>query len=247
VTSARQIILDTETTGLEVGEGHRVIEIGAIELVNRRVTGNNFHHYLNPERMVDAGALEVHGISNQFLADKPRFVDVGKTLFDYLRGAELIIHNAAFDIGFLDMEFARLGYAEKLGEVCGVVDTVAMARRLHPGQKASLDALCKRYGVDNSNRDLHGALLDARLLADVYLAMTGGQAALLLAPEASGAAAAAPSLEGLRELFEAESAPLRVIQADAEELEAHNERLAGINKKSGGKLLWLESEQPAAA
>lgn len=245
MSSQRQIILDTETTGLEVGEGHRIIEIGAIELVNRRVTGNNFHHYLNPERMVDAGALEVHGISNQFLADKPRFADIGKSLFDYLRGAELVIHNAAFDIGFLDMEFARLGYAEKLGEVCGVIDTVAMARRLHPGQKASLDALCKRYGVDNSNRDLHGALLDARLLADVYLAMTGGQAALLLAPDASGAAAA-PSLEGLRELFEAEAAPLRVILADAGELAAHAERLAGISKKSGGKLLWVE-EQAAAA
>ena len=247
MSHARQIILDTETTGLEVGEGHRVIEVGCIELINRRVTTNNFHHYINPERMVDPGALEVHGISNQFLADKPLFADIGKSLFDYLRGAELIIHNAAFDIGFLDMEFARLGYAEKLAGVCGVIDTVAMARRLHPGQKASLDALCKRYGVDNSNRDLHGALLDARLLADVYLAMTGGQAALVLDRDTPGANSGSTALEGLRELLDAEAAPLRVIQADAEELAAHAERLAGISKKSGGKLLWVEPEPPAAA
>lgn len=246
MSAIRQIILDTETTGLEVGEGHRIIEVGAVELLNRRPTGNNFHHYVNPDRMVDAGALEVHGISNQFLADKPRFADIGKSLYDYLRGAELIIHNAAFDIGFLDMEFARLGYTEKLAAICGVVDTVAMARRLHPGQKASLDALCKRYGVDNSNRDLHGALLDARLLADVYLAMTGGQAALVLDRDMPGASSGSTALEGLRELLEAEPAPLRVIPADADELAAHSERLEGIKKKSGGKLLWVEAEQPAA-
>ncbi len=244
MTAERQIILDTETTGLEVGEGHRVIEIGCVELVNRRVTARNFHHYLNPDRAIDAGAQEVHGISNAFLADKPRFADIAASLLEYLRGAELVIHNAAFDIGFLDREFELAGYGERLGQICGVVDTVLMARRMHPGQKASLDALCKRYGVDNSNRDLHGALLDARLLADVYLAMTGGQSALLLDRETSGAASAAPTLEGLRELFDSAGAPLRVIRANEGELSAHQERLAGIAKKSGGKLLWKEDAAP---
>jgi DNA polymerase-3 subunit epsilon len=249
MSAARQIILDTETTGLEVGEGHRIIEIGCIELVNRRITGNNFHHYVNPDRLIDAGATEVHGISNEFLADKPRFADVAASLLEYLRGAELIIHNAAFDIGFVDMELARCGYAERLSAICSVVDTVAMARRMHPGQKASLDALCKRYGVDNSNRELHGALLDARLLADVYLAMTGGQAALVLDREVAASASASSGLEGLRELLEAPAGPLRVIRADADELAAHCERLAGIAKKSGGKLLWSSElpQQPAAA
>jgi DNA polymerase-3 subunit epsilon len=241
----RQIILDTETTGLEVGEGHRVIEIGCVELVSRRVTTRNFHHYLNPDRAIDAGAQEVHGISNAFLADKPRFADIAGELLEYLRGAELVIHNAAFDVGFLDRELELAGYAERLGQICTVVDTVSMARRMFPGQKANLDALCKRYGVDNSNRDLHGALLDARLLADVYLAMTGGQSALLLDREAGAGGGAVPTLEGLRELFETEGVPLIVIRADATELAAHAERLAGIDKKSGGKLVWKE-ELPAA-
>jgi len=245
MSAERQIILDTETTGLEVGEGHRVIEIGCVELVNRRVTARNFHHYLNPDRAIDAGAQEVHGISNAFLADKPRFADVARELVEYLRGAELVIHNAAFDVGFLDRELELAGYTERLGQICGIVDTVSMARRMFPGQKANLDALCKRYGVDNSNRDLHGALLDARLLADVYLAMTGGQSALLLDREAGGSAAAAPALEGLRELFETEGAPLKIIRASGAELEAHLERLAGIDKKSGGKLLW-KSELPVS-
>jgi DNA polymerase-3 subunit epsilon len=242
----RQIILDTETTGLEVGEGHRVIEIGCVELNNRRVTAKTFHHYLNPDRAIDAGAQEVHGISNDFLADKPRFADIAQSLLDYVSGAELVIHNAAFDIGFLDKELELAGYSERLGRICGVVDTVSMARRMHPGQKASLDALCKRYGVDNSNRELHGALLDARLLADVYLAMTGGQAALLLDREAPGANSSGTALEGLRELMQSAAAPLRVIRADAEELAAHRERLAGIAKKSGGKLLWQESPEGIA-
>jgi DNA polymerase-3 subunit epsilon len=246
MTVERQIILDTETTGLEVSEGHRVIEIGCVELVNRRVTARNFHHYLNPDRAIDAGAQEVHGISNEFLADKPRFADIARELVEYLRGAELVIHNAAFDVGFLDRELELAGYGERLGQMCSVVDTVSMARRMFPGQKANLDALCKRYGVDNSNRELHGALLDARLLADVYLAMTGGQSALLLDRETSGAAAAAPTLEGLRELFESEGPPLIVIRAGADELAAHIDRLAGIDKKSGGKLLW-KSELPAAS
>ncbi|MFI4980765.1 MAG: DNA polymerase III subunit epsilon [Nevskiales bacterium] len=239
-SAVRQIILDTETTGLEVGEGHRVIEIGCVELLSRRVTANNFHHYLNPDRAIDAGAQEVHGISNDFLADKARFADIAPSLLEYLRGAELVIHNAAFDVGFLDKELERAGYSERLGQICGVVDTVSMARRMHPGQKASLDALCKRYGIDNSNRDLHGALLDARLLAEVYLAMTGGQGALVLDREAAGTKSGSSALEGLRELLETAAAPLRVIRAQDEELVAHRERLAGIDKKSGGKLLWKD-------
>ena len=239
-SAVRQIILDTETTGLEVGEGHRVIEIGCVELISRRVTAKNFHHYLNPDRAIDAGAQEVHGISNDFLADKARFADIAPSLLEYLRGAELVIHNAAFDVGFLDKELERAGYSERLGQICGIVDTVSMARRMHPGQKASLDALCRRYGIDNSNRDLHGALLDARLLADVYLAMTGGQGALVLDREAAGTKSGSSALEGLRELLETAAAPLRVIRAQDEELVAHRERLAGIDKKSGGKLLWRE-------
>jgi len=246
MSAERQIILDTETTGLEVGDGHRVIEIGCVELKNRRVTSNNFHHYLNPERAIDAGALDVHGISAEFLADKPRFADVAGSLLDYLRGAELVIHNAAFDVGFIDMELERAGLGLRLGQICSIVDTVAMARRLHPGQRASLDALCKRYGIDNSNRELHGALLDARLLADVYLAMTGGQATLGLDREAGvGTQAAASALGQLQSLFEGPAAPLRVIRAGEEELAAHRERLAGINKKAG-KLLWNGEDGPAA-
>ncbi|MGH8539644.1 MAG: DNA polymerase III subunit epsilon, partial [Stenotrophobium sp.] len=172
---SRLIILDTETTGLEVEQGHRIIEIGCLEMMNRRLTGNDFHHYVNPERSVDTGAQQVHGIGNDFLASKPLFAAIAAQLWDYLKGAEVIIHNAPFDVGFLNREFELAGHRQKLGEVCKITDTLAMARRMHPGQKASLDALCKRYSVDNSNRDLHGALLDARLLADVYLAMTGGQ------------------------------------------------------------------------
>jgi DNA polymerase-3 subunit epsilon len=180
----RQIVLDTETTGLEVSLGHRVIEIGCVELVNRRVTGNHWHHYFNPEREVDAGAFEVHGISNEFLQDKPRFADLAGEFVDYVRGAELIIHNAPFDVGFLNHE---LGMPEcalaPLEDNCGILDTLMLARQKHPGQKNNLDALCKRYDIDNSQRSLHGALLDARILADVYLAMTGGQASLVLDAE----------------------------------------------------------------
>jgi len=175
----RQIVLDTETTGLEISQGHRVIEIGCVELVNRRVTGNHWHHYFNPQREIDAGAFEVHGISSEFLQDKPRFNDLAGEFVDYVRGAELVIHNAAFDIGFLNHE---LGMPESdlapMEECCSVLDTLLLARQKHPGQKNNLDALCKRYDIDNSQRSLHGALLDARILADVYLAMTGGQTSL---------------------------------------------------------------------
>ena len=182
----RQIVLDTETTGLEVSQGHRIIEIGCIELVNRRVTGNHWHHYINPDRAVDSGAFEVHGISNDFLQDKPRFTELAEEFHSYISGAELIIHNAPFDVGFLDNELALLESPTKPVEAsCGILDTLLLARRKHPGQKNNLDALCKRYSIDNSNRSLHGALLDARILADVYLAMTGGQTSLGLDAEQS--------------------------------------------------------------
>ena len=177
----RQIVLDTETTGLEPELNHRIIEIGCVELVNRRATGRTFHRYLNPERDIDDGALAVHGISRSELDGQPRFAEIAEELLLFVSGAELVIHNAAFDVAFLDAELARLpGERRQLAAICQVLDTLALARELHPGQRNSLDALCKRYSVDNSARELHGALLDARILADVYLAMTGGQAALAL-------------------------------------------------------------------
>jgi DNA polymerase-3 subunit epsilon len=175
----RQILLDTETTGLEVSQGHRIIEIGCIELIDRRVTGNHWHYYFNPDREVDIGAFEVHGISNDFLQDKPRFTELAEDFHRYVEGAELVIHNAAFDVGFLNHELSLLeSPLAPLEACCTVLDTLQLARQKHPGQKNNLDALCKRYDIDNSQRSLHGALLDARILADVYLAMTGGQTSL---------------------------------------------------------------------
>lgn len=233
---SRQIVLDTETTGLDPRSGHRIIEVGCIELRSRRPTGSNFHRYLNPGRAIDAGAQAVHGLSAEFLADKPRFADVADDLLNYLRGAELLIHNAEFDVGFLNAELAKAGRAETIEQICSVTDTVLMARRLHPGQRVNLDAMCKRYSVDNSNRDLHGALLDARLLADVYLAMTSGQDALSFDIHAAGES---------HDVVQNAPAPLRtgalkVIRADADELAAHRERLQQIGKKSGGKCLWTD-------
>jgi len=229
----RQIVFDTETTGLEARE-HRIIEIGCVELRNRRVV-NEQRWYLNPDRDSDPGAFEVHGLSTAFLSDKPRFPQIADDLIALLRGAELIIHNAAFDVGFIDMEFERAGRRERIDALCKVTDTLKLAKQLHPGQKASLDALCKRYHVDNTQRALHGALLDARLLAEVYLGMTGGQAALGLAGEpGAGFTATSPDL---RELLTQTSLPLKVIRADDDELGAHRERLAAIIKKSG-KQLW---------
>lgn len=169
----RQIVLDTETTG--IGEGHRIIEIGCIELIDRKITANNFHVFINPERLVDPEAFKVHGITDGFLKDKPKFATIFSSLIKYIKGAELIIHNAPFDVGFLDREFSKMTNAQKTLDICGVFDTLVLARKKHPGQRNSLDALCKRYGIDNSNRQLHGALLDAELLAWLYLAMTGGQ------------------------------------------------------------------------
>ena len=177
----RQIVLDTETTGLEVSQGHRIIEIGCVELVNRRLTGRHFHQYINPRRDIDQGAIEVHGITDDFLADKPAFETIASSFMDFIQGAELVIHNAPFDIGFLNSELERIATAAgRIEDLCTITDTLVMARAKHPGQRNSLDALCQRYLVDNSQRDLHGALLDAEILADVYLAMTGGQTALQL-------------------------------------------------------------------
>src|SRR5262245_48625341 len=184
----RQIIVDTETTGLEPEQGHRVIEIGCVEVINRRPTGRTFHRYLRPDREVDPGAIQVHGITNEFLRDQPRFEEVAEELLLFIADAELVIHNAPFDVAFLDAELKRLsGPTRRIGELCKVLDTLALARKQHPGQRNSLDALCKRYNVDNSNREFHGALLDARILLDVYLAMTGGQGALTLDDSATAA------------------------------------------------------------
>ena len=238
----RQIVLDTETTGLEPEQGHRIIEIGCVELVNRRLTGNNFHQYLQPDREIDAGAIEVHGITNEFLTDKPRFPDVVADFVGFIRGAELIIHNAPFDVGFLNHELKLCDYAQQLKELCSVLDTLAMARKMHPGQKNNLDALCKRYEIDNSRRDLHGALLDAEILADVYLAMTGGQTSLSLGGNLeTGGGAVRPEQ---RRRLAAERPPLRVIQADREEDAAHRQHLQTIAKTAGRPSLWesLESD-----
>jgi DNA polymerase III subunit epsilon len=239
----RQIVLDTETTGLEPGLGHRIIEIGCVELMNRRHTGRTFHRYLNPEREIDEGALAVHGISRADLEREPRFAEVVDELLEFITGAELIIHNAAFDIAFLDAELARLpGNSRVMSKLCRVLDSLKLAREMHPGQRNSLDALCKRYSVDNSRRELHGALLDARILADVYLAMTGGQSALALSETAASAAA----LDGraVRALVRPQ-VPLRVIVATEEELQAHDAFLAIIAKQSAGKCVWQKLDQPS--
>lgn len=233
----RQIVLDTETTGIDPNDGHRIIEIGCVELVGRKLTGRHFHRYINPEREVEAGAIEVHGITNEMLADKPLFGAVAQEFLDFVRGAELVIHNAPFDVGFLDMELGRLpGKQPKLAEICGVVDTLVMARQKHPGQRNSLDALCQRYYVDNSQRDLHGALLDAEILADVYLIMTGGQTKLALAGEEDDSGQDSGSA-GVRRL-PAERPTLKVVRATEQELQAHIEQLEIIDKASGGNCLW---------
>jgi DNA polymerase III subunit epsilon len=240
----RQIVLDTETTGLDPLQGHRVIEVGCVELLNRKHTGRHLHVYINPEREVDAGALEVHGITDEFLADKPLFESIAETFLEFVKDAELVIHNAPFDIGFLNNELKLLnrGYSE-LTEYCGVLDTLAMARKKHPGQKNNLDALCKRYAVDNSDRELHGALKDAEILADVYLAMTGGQSSLGLGYDSNGEATVAV---GTVEKLSRERAPLKVIKASAAEMAAHDKRLQQIQKASGDKCLWLKLDTPAS-
>jgi DNA polymerase-3 subunit epsilon len=238
----RQIILDTETTGLEPKEGHRIIEIGCVEMVNRRLTGNNFHQYLQPHREIDAGAIEVHGITNEFLADKPGFEDVVEDFVSYVNGAELVIHNAPFDVSFLNHELTLCEYGKGVEDLCPVLDTLAMARKMHPGQKNNLDALCRRYEIDNSRRDLHGALLDAEILADVYLAMTGGQVALLLGAGSEGPGEGGGRGEGIRRLPEDRPA-LRVIRADESELGEHRARLEAIAQAAGGQAVWDKLEK----
>jgi DNA polymerase III subunit epsilon len=234
----RQIFIDTETTGLEPRLGHRIIEIGALEMLSRRLTGRRFHYYLNPERDSEAGALQVHGLTTEFLQDKPKFCDVVHELLEFIDGAELIMHNASFDVAFLDHE---LGLAElhPLSKCChSVTDTLKMAKELYPGKRNNLDALCERYAVDNTRRSLHGALLDAELLAEVYLAMTRGQDSLLMDLETPSALDFAISLSELQ---------LTVLPPTPEELEAHALQLESIERESKGKCLWmrLESTEPA--
>jgi len=235
----RQVVLDTETTGLEVEQQHRVIEIGCVELFNRRLTGRRFHRYLNPERDIDEGAQAVHGLSREQLSKEPTFAQIHAEFLEFVQGAELVIHNAPFDVAFLDAEFGRLGVKAaaplKVTDLCRVLDTLALARQMHPGQRNSLDALCKRYSVDNSHREYHGALLDARILAEVYLAMTGGQAAFTLSEESdtarSRARQAAPQRfsHGVR---------IVVVKASEEELAAHEAALALLDKASRGNTVW---------
>jgi len=232
----RQIVLDTETTGLEPAQGHRIIEIGCVELIERRLSGNNFHVYLQPDREIDAAAVEVHGITNEFLADKPRFTDIADDLLAYLKGAELVIHNAPFDVGFLDAELGRLDGLGTVGEYCMVLDTLVMARKKHPGQRNTLDALCGRYDVDNSRRDKHGALLDAEILADVYLAMTGGQRALSLESEVAADGEAGRGAD-IRRIARG-GLELVVVPASPDEQEAHQRRLEAIDKASGSQAVW---------
>ena len=240
----RQIILDTETTGLDPRQGHRIIEIGCVELVGRRLTGNHYHQYINPDREVEAGAIQVHGITNEFLADKPLFSTIARAFLDFVKGAELVIHNAPFDIGFIDYEFALLGLPS-VTQVCPVLDTLALARQRHPGQRNSLDALCKRYGVDNTQRDLHGALLDAEILADVYLLMTGGQTALNLGSDEDRAAESSAGPAAVNFISNAR-APLRVIRASEHELTLHRQKLLAIDKASGGGCKWRQLDEQIA-
>lgn len=232
----RQIILDTETTGLSAENGDRIIEIGCVELLNRKFTGNNLHYYVNPERDSHEDALKVHGITNEFLRDKPKFAAIAEELVEYLRGAEIIIHNAPFDVGFLNMEFRRLGLPLVKQVVGGVLDTLVMAKEMFPGKRNGLDALCDRLGVDNSGRTLHGALLDAELLADVYINMTRGQDALLIE------VADAPGEGGAVDAVDLSSLDLPVLRANEQEAQAHGTVLAELDKSSKGKTLWRRLE-----
>ncbi len=237
----RQVVLDTETTGLEPERGHRIIEIGAVELIDRRLTGRRFHRYVNPEREIDAAALEVHGITLDFLADKPRFGEVAEEFLAFVDGAELIIHNAPFDISFINFELSQFELGERrIDSICPVTDTLALARHKHPGQKNSLDALCRRYGVDNSGRDLHGALLDAEILADVFLAMTGGQTALFATESETlrrddGGVADVVALP-------VDRPRLRIIRPSDAEVAAHERRLDELDTVAVGGSVWRRSE-----
>jgi len=236
----RQIVLDTETTGLEPKQGHRIIEIGCVEIINRRKTDRHFHQYLNPDREIDDGAFNVHGISNEFLSDKPHFADIAQEFIDFIRESELIIHNAPFDIGFINAELKQLGKKwGKTEDYCSVIDTLLLAREKHPGQKNSLDALCKRYEIDNSQRDVHGALLDAQILLDVYLIMTGGQETLGFESLQEQEAADQYAIK----LKDTNRKPLPIIEPSEEELAAHEKQLEVLRERSGGKCVWADSEQ----
>ena len=230
----RQIVLDTETTGIDPKEGHRIIEIGCVEVVNRRLTGNHFHVYINPGRHIEQEAIEVHGITNEFLADKPTFSQVAQEFVSFIKGAQLVIHNAPFDVGFMDHEFGMEASTKGVitNQICEVLDTLTLARQMHPGQKNNLDALCKRYGIDNSHRTLHGALLDAEILADVYLLMTGGQTKLKL----SSSSVSDADSTAIRRINRSAN-KLKVIKASADEITQHEARL-DIVEKAGGKCLW---------
>ena len=235
----RQIVLDTETTGLETSQDHRIIEIGCVELLNRKLTGKHYHQYINPQRNVDEGALQVHGISDEFLADKPLFENIIDDFLAFVGDAELVIHNAPFDVGFIDHESSKLPKQPKsITDLCHVVDTLALARNKHPGQRNNLDALCKRYAVDNSQRDLHGALLDAEILADVYLVMTGGQVNLNINDQSSSDEGTVTTASGIRRLASDRSA-LKVIKASDTELASHNKKLETI-KQASGHCVWQD-------
>lgn len=239
----RQIVLDTETTGLEPQQGHRIIEIGCVELEGRRLTGRHYHQYINPEREIDSGAIEVHGITNEFLADKPLFAQISQDFLNFVGDDELIIHNAPFDVGFINNEFKLMKSAapKPIDSICKIIDSLAYARKKHPGQRNSLDALCRRYGIDNTHRELHGALLDAEILADVYLLMTGGQVGLALAGDSNdddgGNSGNQNAEASIRRLAEKRS-PLMVLSASEDELQAHQSRLDEISKICGELCSW---------
>jgi DNA polymerase III subunit epsilon len=241
----RQVVLDTETTGLEPEAGHRIIEIGCVEVVNRRPTNNRFHRYLNPGRAVEAGAIQVHGIDDEFLATQPRFAEVAQEFLDFVKGAELVIHNADFDVEFINYELRRIdGVPHQIRDCCAVLDTLALARRLHPGQRNSLDALAKRYSVDNSKRDLHGALLDAQILTEIYLAMTGGQVSLSLDTREEIVTLGTQRAE---ERIDRTGLELQVLLAGGEEIAAHEALLAKIAKRSGRVLDWAGTPSSSLA
>jgi len=246
----RQVVLDTETTGLDPKQGHRIIEIGCVEIINRKLTRNHYHQYIQPDRNSDEGALAVHGITSEFLADKPRFEDIADDFLTFIKGAELIIHNAPFDIGFIDSEFKRLkeNHSVDLGQTTDhatVLDSLVMARQMHPGQKNNLDALCKRYDVNNDKRELHGALLDSEILADVYLAMTGGQSNLLLDADEQSDSDNIAENEGSLKRIERASGVLPIIKATDEELNSHQQYIQGLGDASiwGKSVIAEESEQ----
>ncbi|WP_191602816.1 DNA polymerase III subunit epsilon [Marinomonas algicola] len=235
----RFVVLDTETTGIDPKQGHRIIEIGCVEMIGRKLTNRHFHVYINPERPVEIEAFNVHGISDEFLSDKPLFREVAQDFLDFIKGAELIIHNAPFDVGFMDNEFSMLGSMPKTSDVCSVFDTLQFARKKHPGQKNNLDALCRRYGIDNSHRELHGALLDAEILADVYLLMTGGQTSLGLTNDDLNDEEGNDSSSWTIRRFASDRSMLKIIRATEKELALHDGRLDLI-EKSAGRALWRE-------